>query len=205
MSALCSFKPFSGSCPPTSQSAILQANPVKENLLPRRFMTPEERNYQRTFLLKSPRTGLIFVSGILVGSAIMYFLDPRTGTRRRVVARDRARSAIRSYLISGGKLFRHWRNKIEGVVATATSFTRPEGTHSDRKIEARVRSALGRTIPHPHAVGVAVDCGKVTLRGSLPPHQAGLAVLAVERVKGVAKIENLIVPPLQPGEAPLQQ
>lgn len=168
-------------------------------------MTPEERKYQSKFPFQSPRTGLIFVSGILVGSAIMYFLDPRTGTRRRVVARDRARSAIRSYLFSGGKLFRHWRNKLEGVVATATSFTRPEGAHSDRKIEARVRSALGRTIPHPHAVGVAVDCGKVTLRGSLPPHQAGLAVLAVERVKGVTEIENLIIPPLQPGEAPLQQ
>jgi hypothetical protein len=152
----------------------------------------------------TPGVGLVFFGGLLVGSVAMYLMDPRSGTRRRVVARDRVRSALHRYSLLSGKLLRHSRHKLEGAFAIATTFIRPEGEVSDNKIAARVRSALGRAIPHPRAIGVAVTAGRVTLRGTLPPHQAGLAVLATERVRGVIHIENLITPPLKPEQQPMQ-
>jgi hypothetical protein len=149
------------------------------------------------------RTMFLF-GGILLGATAMYLLDPRGGPRRRSVVRDKALSTLHHYGVLRGKMARHLRNKIEGVFANATTFLRPEGAASDAKIAARVRSALGRAIPHPRAVGIAVECGRVTLRGSLPPHEAGLAVLATEHVKGVVEIENLITAPLKPGQEVVQ-
>ena len=159
---------------------------------------------RKTSSMWTPGVGLVFLGGLFVGSVAMYLMDPRSGTRRRVVARDKARSALYRYSVLSGKLLRHSRNNLEGAFALATTFVRPEGSVSDNKIAARIRAALGRAIPHPRSIGVAVTEGRVTLRGSLPPHQAGLAVLAAERVRGVTHIENLITPPLKPEQQPLQ-
>lgn len=165
--------------------------------------TPTDRDRRYSTSDYSPHT-LTLLSGILLGATAMYLLDPRAGPRRRAIVRDKTLSSAHHYGIVRGKLLRHLRNKAEGVFANATNFLRPEGVSSDAKIAARVRSALGRAIPHPRAVGVAVEHGRVTLRGMLVPHEAGLAVLATERVRGVVGIENLITAPLKPGEQVIQ-
>jgi len=165
--------------------------------------TPTESDTPYPPSYYAPRA-LVLLSGILLGATAMYLLDPRAGPRRRAIVRDKTLSSAHHYGIVRGKLLRHLRNKAEGVFANATSFLRPEGVSSDAKIAARVRSALGRAIPHPRAIGVAVEHGRVTLRGMLAPHEAGLAVLATERVRGVVGIENLITAPLKPGEQVIQ-
>jgi len=148
--------------------------------------------------------GLIFLGGVLVGTTLMYLFDPRTGTRRRVVLRDKTSSTARRYAHLGGKLSRHLRNQFQGLVAVAAGTLRQSGAESDSKIQARVRSVLGRTTPHAHAVDVTVTEGRVCLRGTLPPHEAGFVVRAAELVHGVKKVENLITPPMEPGASPIQ-
>ena len=79
-----------------------------------------------------------------------------------------------------------------------------EGLDSDAKIEARVRSALGRASKHAHTITVAVNDGRVSLRGPLAAHEAGVVVRATERVRGVKRVENFLTPPLSEGTSPMQ-
>lgn len=133
------------------------------------------------------------MAGILIGCALMYLLDPRQGNRRRSVARDKVRSLASRSSVNAGKTYRHVRNKLKGVLANVTHTLRPDGSISDRKLCDRIRSTVGRTIPHPHQVDFAVHDGRVTVRGDLKPHEAGQVIQAIEKVAGVTGIDNQIV------------
>lgn len=137
--------------------------------------------------------GMGLIAGILIGSALMYLLDPRQGNRRRALARDKVRSFASRSSVNAGKTYRHLRNRVEGVLANLTQTLRPEGAVSDRKLCDRIRSTVGRTIPHPHQVDFAVHAGRVTVRGNLKPHEAGQVIQAIEKVAGVTGIDNQIV------------
>ena len=154
--------------------------------------------------IPSPKSGAIFLTGLAVGAALVYLLEPRTRLRRQAVLRDKTISFAHHTLYVGSKLSRHLRNRLTGLIAITTDILRPEGVDSDAKIAARVRSELGRASRHAHAVSVSVDKGRVSLRGTLPPHEAGAVVRAAEVVKGVLHVENLITPPLTEGQSPIQ-
>ena len=66
--------------------------------------------------------------GVGLGAAIMYFLDPDAGRRRRAVARDKALSAAND---AGSRLdakSRDLGNRARGLVAEADSLLRPGRT-----------------------------------------------------------------------------
>lgn len=157
---------------------------------------PQERFSTRDISRSSTsplRAGVIFLAGIAIGSGLMYLLDPRAGNRRRSVARDKLFSFGRHSLISGGKTYRHLRNRVQGVFAVLGDTLRPGGIVSDRKLIDRIRATVGRAIPHPHAVDFAVHQGRVTVRGSLKPHEAGVVIRAVEGIHGVKSVDNQIL------------
>lgn len=153
-----------------------------------------ERQERRTFLL-SPRRGalLYLLSGVALGATAAYFLEPRQAARRRAVARDKAMSTVRQSLTQGGKALRHIRNKLGGAIHAVGSMVSSAGEVSDRRLESRLRSVLGRTIDHPHQIDVAVRDGNVSIRGNLKPHESGLVVQAIERIPGVRSIDNQII------------
>jgi len=144
------------------------------------------------------------MAGIAVGAVAVYLLEPRTRLRRQALLRDKTISLAHRSLYLSSKLSRHLRNRLAVLIAITTDIIRPEGFDSDTKIAARVRSELGRATRHAHAVSVVVEKGRVSLRGALPPHEAGVVVRAAEVVKGVRHVENLITPPLAEGQSPIQ-
>ena len=154
--------------------------------------------------LNSPKSGAIFLSGLAVGAVLVYLLEPRTRLRRQAVLRDKTLSFAHRSLYLGSKLSRHLRNRMTGLLAITSEMLRPAGIDSDAKVAARVRSELGRATRYAHAVSVSVDRGRVSLRGALPPHEAGAVVRAAEVVKGVRHVENLLTPPLTEGQSPIQ-
>jgi hypothetical protein len=133
------------------------------------------------------------LAGVLLGAGLMYLFDARMGNRRRAVARDKAMGLLWRSSGVAGKTYRHLRNQLEGVVANLTRTVRPEGSVSDRKLIDRIRSVVGRSIPHPSSVDFSAHEGKVTVRGYLKPHEAGQLILAIEKVPGVRSIDNQIV------------
>ena len=153
---------------------------------------------------RPPRIGLSFIAGLAVGAALTYLLEPRLRLRRQALLKDKATSLAHRYAILGTKLSRHMRNRLQGMISVTSDLFRPEGIDSDAKIEARVRSALGRATRHAHSVSITVERGHVSLRGSLAPHEAGIVIRATEHVKGVRKVENLLTAPVEEGQSPIQ-
>jgi osmotically-inducible protein OsmY len=160
--------------------------------------------YSSLGLRQTPRVGLILLTGVVVGAGLMYFLEPRTRARRQAIIRDKALSLAHRSMIVGGKLSRHLRNRVRGILAITADLVTADTLDSDAKIEARVRSALGRATHHAHSITVAVKEGRVSLKGPLAPHEAGVVIRATERVRGVKRVENLLTPPMAEGTSPVQ-
>lgn len=136
--------------------------------------------------------GASFLVGAAVGSALMYFLDPRSGAYRRSLARDRISSSSRSAASTTGKRFRHLRNQIGGLVVASTEWLRSPATDSDRKIADRIRTRLGRVTHHMHAVAVEVHNGEVLLSGRLPDDEALRVVAETKEIQGVKGVKDEI-------------
>jgi hypothetical protein len=154
----------------------------------------EQRPLFREIRESNPaRVGLIFLAGIAIGSTAMYLFDQRMGNRRRAVAKDKAFSLAKQSGVVAGKTIRHLRNRLQGAFAAASQGISESGAVSDRKLSDRIRSTIGRVIPTPHTVDLAVHEGRVTLRGVLKPHESGLVVGAIEKIPGVRSIDNQVV------------
>lgn len=149
---------------------------------------------ERSFMASNTTRALGgLVAGAIIGSALMYLLDPRQGNRRRALARDRANRIMNRGASEAGRTLRHLRNKLEGAFSNITKVLRPEGAVSDRKLEDRIRTTVGRTLLNPKLVDFAVTNGRVSVRGNLKPHEAGQVIQAIERVPGVAEVDDQIV------------
>lgn len=131
--------------------------------------------------------------GAFIGGALMFFLDPKSGRRRRAVSRDKVNRAGRQVLHKTRQLSRHARNQIAGTIATASLSLSDEGVVSDEKLERRIRSALGRSVSHPKALDIAVQKGAVQLRGYLAPHEIAKVLSAVKATPGVRSVDNQII------------
>lgn len=64
----------------------------------------------------------------------------------------------------------------------------------DEVVTARVRAAVARAASHPHAIGVSVDHGAVTLRGPVLEHEMRAVLRRVYRVAGVRSLRNDLEP-----------
>lgn len=147
------------------------------------------------------------IGGIGLGAGLMYILDPDRGERRRSLIRDKAVKAYNSTGDAIGKTTRDLSNRASGLVAEAESiFIRDEAEISDKTLEARVRSKLGRCCSHPRAITVTADRGTIRLEGPVLSDEAEAIISAIEGVPGVRQLENQLevhtlpdIPALQNG------
>ncbi|HVI25819.1 MAG TPA: BON domain-containing protein [Xanthomonadaceae bacterium] len=139
------------------------------------------------------KTLLRIAAAAATGALVMYFLDPDRGRRRRALVRDRAVSA-------GGEVgdfarvkSRRVADRTRGLVAR----TREHFSHeplSDDRLQARIRSQLGRLVEHPHAVEVKVQNGRVVLSGNAHADEIDALVDAVEAMRGVEAVDSRLHP-----------
>ncbi len=146
------------------------------------------------------------VTGLGIGAGLMYFLDPERGGRRRAVFRDKTAHVANR----GGDALRAARRDLtartSGTVARVrAAFDRR--AVDDRILVERVRAHLGHLVAHPRAVEVTAIDGVVTIRGPILQAEALRLLKALERLRGVRKVINLLqehtdaahVPALQGG------
>ncbi|HLS48175.1 MAG TPA: BON domain-containing protein [Gemmatimonadales bacterium] len=124
-----------------------------------------------------------------VGAALMYFLDPGRGARRRAIARDRTASAVRSGSESVQRRAEDARNRITGAVASARNRLRRDAP-TERQLVERVRSELGRHTDHVSAIEVLAEDGVVTLRGQVLAEELSSVVATARRVRGVEDVHD---------------
>lgn len=150
---------------------------------------------------------ITWISGLGLGAGLMYWMDPDRGRRRRAVTKDQI---VRQMNRAGNGVevaARDIAHRTQGVAA------RTRGRLFNHKVDdeilvARVRAKLGRLVSHPHAVEVASQQRKVTLRGLILSHELDDLIDGIKGVSGVKDIENQLkvyehdehIPSLQGGK-----
>lgn len=146
------------------------------------------------FRSRSPSAAVVgplaAIAGFALGVALMYFLDPDSGRRRRALVREKSGRYAREARERRAALWRHARNRVHGTMATLRSRAHPDEIVEDAVLLERVRSALGHVVGDPQAVDIRVRCGTVILKGPAREDQVGELVACVESVHGVREVEN---------------
>ncbi|MGE5184867.1 MAG: BON domain-containing protein, partial [Acidobacteriota bacterium] len=127
-----------------------------------------------------------FSSGTLVGVALMYFLDPARGRKRRARVGEMATHAQRVERELVGKAMRDVSHRAQGLTERVRHPLSGEVT--DGVLQGRVRAALGRIISHPRAIDVEARAGSIVLRGSIFASEADEALRCARRIAGVRDV-----------------
>ena len=131
------------------------------------------------------------------GAALEFFLDPRSGKRRRHLVRDRTRAAFRRRARTVERHAHYEAGKLVGVAHAITHHQHAMPELDDVSLVRKVESELfrDRTIPKG-PISINADRGIVVLRGQLDDAQQ---IQRIERevrdVAGVRDVENLLHPP----------
>jgi uncharacterized membrane protein len=151
-------------------------------------------------------TTAALLGGLGIGAALMYFLDPTRGRRRRALMRDQMTHAVRKGEHGVEATVHDLSNRAQGMAAEVRNrFSDDEP--SDDVLVARVRSELGRVCSHPRAVIVTANAGAVTISGPVLEREVDNILSTTRGVRGVQHVENRLeahasaenVPSLQGG------
>lgn len=124
-----------------------------------------------------------------VGAALMYFLDPQLGRRRRAAARDGVLGATHRASDWLDKAVRDAKHRMEGTAAEFEALF-DTSMPSAEKLAERVRARLGHVASHPHLIEVRAKNGCVTLAGHAPMQEMRAIVAAISGVRGVQSVDN---------------
>lgn len=135
------------------------------------------------------------------GAALMYWLDPNQGRRRRALARDRVAATARR---GGRRVARLWRRTTANAYGLTQKMTHHEGEDTlvanDATLAQRVQSELFRDPAVPKGrLNINAEEGIVVLRGEVArPDQIEALEAKVRRIPGVRDVENFLHLPHTP-------
>lgn len=138
---------------------------------------------------KSAYVGLGLATMAAAGAGAAYFLDPRSGRRRRALVRDRTSRLARQSRDFVAKASRDARQRVRGLYEESANRFRKADT-DDTILEQRVRAELGRLSTHPGAIEVSSNAGTVRLRGDALEVEVPQALAGVQGVRGVKDVVN---------------
>lgn len=131
---------------------------------------------------------------VAAGAAVMYFLDPQAGRRRRALARDRSAGAVRELEHSARIKSRDASNRMHGKLAETRSHLE-NAPVDDETLHDRIRAKLGHLMDRPAAVEVAVAGGHVTLVGEASDAEAAEVARYIAGMQGVSDVESKLANP----------
>jgi hypothetical protein len=138
-----------------------------------------------------PRLGSVIV-GAGIGAALMYYLDPRLGARRRGIMRDKAIGLTNRTRGRTEKTGRNLGNHLRGAVLETFKWLTGEPPVTDSRLAERVRSKIGRLLEHPSSIEIEVRKGHILARGQLAPDSATRVINRIRRIRGVEDVEDRI-------------
>ena len=147
---------------------------------------------------------LLFGTGLGLGTAAMFLLDPDRGKRRRALVSDKFALATRKTGECIGVTRRDLSNRTRGTIAAIQSRFSSEQP-DDSVLVDRVRSKLGRIVSHPSAIHVEAQDGKVTLSGPILADEVSHLVSCVSWTRGVKDVTNNLEVHAEAGNHPALQ
>ncbi|HET8951318.1 MAG TPA: BON domain-containing protein [Solirubrobacteraceae bacterium] len=148
--------------------------------------------------------GATATGGLVVGAALEFFLDPRTGRRRRHTVRDRTVSRLRRGERRALRRARRAESRALGVARRTLRGRRPAAEPLDdvtlaHKVESQLYRRAG--IPKGH-LSVNAEDGVVFLRGTMESAaDIERLVMVARKIDGVSAVENLLHVPGTPAPA----
>jgi osmotically-inducible protein OsmY len=142
-----------------------------------------------------------YLAAAVGGVALLYFLDPSNGRRRRHTARDRARSLGRHGFRRARKLVRHTTSDTYGLGQRLVHrLPRPAPALDDATLVDKVESTVFRDRDVPKGeININAENGVVFLRGQVErPELVEELADRVRKVRGVRGVENLLHTPGTP-------
>jgi uncharacterized membrane protein len=124
-----------------------------------------------------------------VGAALMYFLDPQQGNRRRALIRDRVNSLINNMDEELEMVLRDTRNRARGVLSEMTAKLSDQSA-PDWLLEERVRAALGRATRHSRLLDIRSSGGRVLISGPVLRSDKDDIIKSAARTRGVYGVED---------------
>jgi len=146
----------------------------------------------------------LLAGGIGIGATLMYIFDPDKGKRRRALARDKVLSLKNHTPDAIGVIKRDFSNRARGLAAQARSIFKSEDI-SDDVLVSRVRSKIGRTVSHPHAIEVTINQGNITLSGQILADEVNDLISCVSAVSGAREVDNQLEIHEEAGNVPSLQ
>lgn len=125
------------------------------------------------------------------GAAVMYYLDPLAGRRRRALVRDRGLAATHDAERFVRAKSHRAADRARGMLARARS-TLADAPVDDDRLHERIRARLGRVVAHPGQVNVDVNHGHVVLRGRASPGEIETLTETLSVMRGVCGVDNRI-------------
>ena len=148
------------------------------------------RSFRPTSAAYAGGGALAVLVGMGLGAALMYFLDPDSGRRRRALAREKSTRYARHARDRQAALLRHASHRAQGAVAGIRHRLHPDEIVEDTVLLERVRAELGHVVGDPRAVDIRVKCGIVVLKGPARAEQMEELVACAKNVRGVLGVEN---------------
>jgi hypothetical protein len=135
-----------------------------------------------------------FLRFAAIGAALVYFLDPQQGARRRNMARDRILAFFRRRGRGAARFGRGAASEAYGVKQKVTHLREEPKDYDDQTLKAKVESEVFRPADAPKGdVNVNVENGVVYLRGQVErPELIDDLESRVRAVQGVREVENLL-------------
>jgi uncharacterized membrane protein len=138
---------------------------------------------------KGAYVGLSLAAVAAASAGATYFLDPRSGRRRRALARDQASRLAHQSCDFVAKASRDARQRARGLYEESASRFRKADT-DDTILEQRVRAELGRLATHPGAIEVSSSESAIRLRGDVLDAEVAQILAGVKGVRGVRDVVN---------------
>lgn len=143
------------------------------------------------------------VATLAAGAAVMYYLDPQMGRRRRATLRDKLHSGRRSAADFAGTQAKRAADQARGLYAKAHAQMDGGGEPvSDTILAERVRSQLGHLTSRPGAIDVTASGGCVGLSGHILAAEHTPLVQTISAIAGVDDVDDRLVVHDQPGNIP---
>lgn len=125
--------------------------------------------------------------GLCTGAVAAYFSDSKIGEIRRTAFAKGAKRILTKAAHEGKKSLEDSRNHLVGLLSQYTPKFQAEQA-SDRVLEERIRSRIGRVVSHPHKIHVVCQGGVATLWGIVPQEEISELVRVAEATPGVSEV-----------------
>lgn len=129
------------------------------------------------------RMATVFAAGL----ATMYYLDPQTGRRRRLLARDKSAAVGHDVREAARARTKRALDRARGAAARSRAQVANEFVDDDI-LRDRVRSRLGHLVDAP--IDVEVRDGSVVLSGNLTARGFDELIATISTMPGVQNVEG---------------